>query len=337
MRPFCFIMKKILLIHTGGTFGMVPVEPSQMLAPGNLQEQILTKVPEIKSIADIEVEIPFNVDSSNICSKEWDCLSAIIDGKMDNYDGFVIIHGTDTMAYTASALSYSLLNLKKPVILTGAQRPLAKLRTDARSNLIDAIELATMPVNEVVIVFGQRILRGNRSIKISNRSYDAFDSPNYPMLGNIGLDIQLNEKYFFSTDRPFQFIPGFSPEVMVIYIHPALDPDLFLPLLNDNLKAFIFVGYGAGNFPTSVPDWLPLIRKAVEKDKAVFMASHSIFGSINLNLYESGKKALDLCVSNIKNMTIEAAYVKLMKILTYSTEPKVIYSNFIQNLAGEIG
>jgi len=330
-------MKKILLIHTGGTFGMVPIEPSKTLAPGNLQEQILAVVPEIKKIADIEVEIPFNVDSSDIGSHQWDILSEIIKRKMDNYDGFVIIHGTDTMAYTASALSYSLLNLKKPVILTGAQRPLAKLRTDARSNLIDAIELATMQISEVVIVFGQRILRGNRTIKISNRSYDAFDSPNYPLLGNIGLDIRLNEKYFLSNNLPFIYNPGFSAKAMVVYIHPALDPGLFLPLIKDDLSAFIFVGYGAGNFPTKDPDWLPLIKTAVEGEKAVFLGSHSIFGTINPGLYESGKQALDLGVSNIEDMTIEAAYVKLLKILTYSSGVKEIYANFHNNLAGEIG
>ncbi len=316
---------------------MVPIEPSETLAPGNLQEQILSVVPEIKSVAHIEVEIPFNVDSSDIGSNQWDILSAIINSKMDMYDGFVIIHGTDTMAYTASALSYSLLNLKKPVILTGAQRPLAKLRTDARSNLIDAIELATMPINEVVIVFGQRVLRGNRTIKISNRSYDAFDSPNYPLLGNIGLDIRLNEKYFLSDDQPFKYNPGFSAKALVIYIHPALDPTLFMPLVKGDLEAFIFVGYGAGNFPINDPDWLPLIKMAVEGGKAVFIGSHSIFGTINLGLYESGKRALDLGVSNIEDMTIEAAYVKLLKILTYSKGTEAIYENFHNNLAGEIG
>ncbi len=316
---------------------MVPIEPSKTLAPGNLQDQILSIVPEIKSLADIEVEIPFNVDSSDICTQQWDILSEIINRKMDNYDGFVIIHGTDTMAYTASALSYSLLNLKKPVILTGAQRPLAKLRTDARSNLIDAIELATKSVHEVVIVFGQRVLRGNRAIKISNRSYDAFDSPNYPLLGNIGLDIRLNEKYFLSNSLPFKYNPGFKAKAMVIYIHPALDPQLYEPLIGGDLYAFIFVGYGAGNFPTKGPNWIPLIKKAIERRKAVFIASHSIFGTIDPGLYESGKQALDLGVSNIEDMTIEGAYVKLLKILNYTTERNVIYERFHNNLAGEIG
>jgi L-asparaginase len=330
-------MKKILLIHTGGTFGMVPLEPTKTLAPGNLQEQILYNVPEIKEIADIEVEVPFNVDSSDIALIHWNRLADIINRKMDNYDGFVIIHGTDTMAYTAAALSYTLLNLKKPVILTGAQRPLAKLRTDARSNLINSVELATMEINEVVIVFGQRILRGNRTIKISNRSYDAFNSPNYSLLGNIGLDIRLDRKYLLKGNLKYHYNQGFSDAVVVIYIHPALNPEHFFPLVMGEANAFIFIGYGAGNIPSEEPDWLPLIDRAIKAGKAVFIGSHSIYGAINLDLYESGKKALDLGVSNIGDMTTEAAYVKLMKILAQTSDIDNIYKKFNSSCAGEIG
>ncbi|MEJ2053044.1 MAG: asparaginase [Calditrichaceae bacterium] len=146
-------MRNILIIHTGGTFGMTPIEPEEQLAPGNIQDQILKYIPEIEKIADIDVVIPFNLDSSNIGVNEWEVLSGIIDENLAKYDGFVIIHGTDTMVYSASALSYSLRNLPKPVIFTGSQRPLSKLRTDARFNLIDAIELATMPAPEVLITF----------------------------------------------------------------------------------------------------------------------------------------------------------------------------------------
>ena len=158
-------MKKILLLHTGGTFGMVALEPDKVLTPGNLQDELTTHVPELNQIADINVEIPFNEDSANVGISHWNQLARIIHNKMDDYDGFVVIHGTDTMVYTASALSLSLINLKKPVIFTGAQRPLAKLRSDARLNIIDAVEVSTTDLQEVLIVFGQNILRANRSRK----------------------------------------------------------------------------------------------------------------------------------------------------------------------------
>ena len=192
-------MKKILILHTGGTFGMMPMEPDQILAPGNLQHELLKRVPEIAQIAEIRVIIPFNEDSSNLAIKEWDILAKTIDANMNEYDGFVIIHGTDTMVYTAAALSFSLINLKKPVILTGAQRPLSKLRSDARLNLIDAIEVATYKIGEVLIVFGQHILRGNRCRKTSITSYDAFYSPNYPLIGKIGLNVEPNKSLILKS------------------------------------------------------------------------------------------------------------------------------------------
>jgi len=166
-------MKRILLIHTGGTFGMAPIDPGDILAPGGFQAEILNTIPEIRRLADIDVVIPFNLDSSNIGINQWDEIAKLIFDNKDAYDGFVIIHGTDTMVYTASALSFSLRNFAKPVVLTGAQRPLSKLRNDAYSNLIDSVEVAALGIPETIIVFGQRILRANRAKKLSTSSYPA--------------------------------------------------------------------------------------------------------------------------------------------------------------------
>ncbi len=197
--PSCFLpkggilMKKIMLIHTGGTFGMVPMKPSNTLAPSLIQDQILTHVPEIQKIADIDFDVVFNLDSSNIQIHHWQKLAQYIYERYSDYDGFVIIHGTDAMIYTASALSYMLRGIGKPVVLTGSQRPLAQIRSDARSNLINSMELATYPIPEVSIFFDTHLFRGNRTIKISSTQYDAFASPNYPSLAEVGLDIKLSK------------------------------------------------------------------------------------------------------------------------------------------------
>ncbi len=329
-------MKKILLIHTGGTFGMMPLKPSEVLAPGDFQDQVLTLVPEITRLADIDVEIVFNVDSSDIGISQWNEIAHLIFKRLNDYDGFVIVHGTDTMVYTAAALSFSLRNLNKPVILTGAQRPLSKLRNDARSNLIDAVETATQKIPEVLIVFGQRILRGNRAKKLSISRYDAFDTPNYPYLGRIGVDIQLYENKLSMPTESCRLVDGFSDAVAVISAHPSLNPAIYTPLLEGSTRAFIVVGFGAGNLPNLNPDWVPFIEKAVNSGRNVAIASHSAWGNVNLNLYASAKKAQDAGAIGIRSMTFEAAYVKLQKILASLSEPEQVKQAFLQNWAGEL-
>ena len=329
-------MRKILIIHTGGTFGMTPIEPNQQLAPGNIQDQILKYIPEIEKIADIEVIIPFNLDSSDIGIDEWDTLSGLIHTNIDKFDGFVIIHGTDTMVYTASALSFSLRNLKKPVILTGSQRPLSKLRTDARFNLVDAVELATMPVPEVLIIFGQRILRGNRAKKISITNYNAFDSPNFPLIGEIGIDIQINEEYILKPMGNYYHEKGFSRKLVVLSIYPSQNPENFLPVLDANVSGIILRGFGAGHLPTNSPDWLNFLRKAQTKRKIIFIGSHSRHGGVDLNLYESGRRARDLGAIGLNKITIEAAYVKLMRIFNQTNDRDKVTKLLYTSWAGEI-
>ncbi len=315
---------------------MMPLKPSEVLAPGDFQDQVLTLVPEITRLADIDVEIVFNVDSSDIGIAQWNTLADLIFKRLNDYDGFVIVHGTDTMVYTAAALSFSLRHLNKPVILTGAQRPLSRLRNDARSNLIDAVETATRKIPEVLIVFGQRILRGNRAKKLSISRYDAFDTPNYPYLGRIGVDIQLYEDKLPMPAEPCRLMGGFSDEVAVVNAHPSLNPAIYAPLLEGKTRAFIVVGFGAGNLPNGDPDWVPFIEKAVSSGRNVAVASHSAWGSVNLNLYASAKKAQDAGAIGIGSMTFEAAYVKLQKILASLSEPEQVKQAFLQNWAGEL-
>ena len=329
-------MKRILIIHTGGTFGMTPIEPGKQLAPGNIQNQILQYIPEIQNLADIDIVIPFNLDSSNIGIREWEILSDLVHTNIDKYEGFIIIHGTDTMVYTASALSFSLRNLKKPVIFTGSQRPFSKLRTDARFNLIDAVELATMTIPEVLITFGQKILRGNRAKKISITNYTAFDTPNYPLIGEIGINIQINQEYVLKPAEAYFYEKGFAKKLALLSIYPSLNLSNYLPVLDSDISGVILRGFGAGHLPTISPNWMNFLEKALAKNIMIFIGSHSRHGSVNLDLYESGKEAKDLGAIGLGKMTIEAAYVKLMRIFHQTTERQNVIRSFNTSWAGEI-
>jgi len=329
-------MKKIMVIHTGGTFGMMPMKPTEVLAPGNFQDKIMSLVPEITQIADIHVKVMFNQDSSDFSAPQWEELSECIYKNLDAYDGFVVIHGTDTMVYTASALSFSLLNLNKPVILTGAQRPLSKLRSDARLNLIDAVELATMDIPEVLIVFGQRILRGNRARKVSINHYRAFHSPNFPYLGEIGVGIQIDQSKILKQSGVTRLVQGFKSDVAIISIQPGIHPQYFEPLLMTPVNKYIIQSYGAGNLPCVEINWIPFIQKATKSGKLIFIGSHSISGSVNLEQYASAKQAGDAGAYGIGAMTVEAAYVKLQKISALTQDTTETLQKFNEDWAGEL-
>ncbi len=331
-------MKKILIIHTGGTFGMMPMEPDETLAPGNFQHELLTRVPEISKIAEIKVEIAFNEDSSDLSIKEWESLAKRIDNRMSDYDGFVIIHGTDTMVYTAAALSFSLLNLKKPVILTGAQIPLSKLRSDARLNLIDAIEVATYNIGEVLIVFGQKIIRGNRARKNSRTSYGAFYSPNYPNIGEIGINVELKKNLISKTTEKYKFKPGFDPSVLSIHIFPNSNPEFYRNTIhNKKIRAVLLIGFGAGNIPMKELQWLSFIEDAISEGMVVFINSSAAHGKVNLQSYQNGQRVLEAGAIGCVDMTIEASVVKIMKSLSISQDVSKVKDYFLSDLAGEIG
>ena len=198
-------MKKIMLIQTGGTIAMA-FDQAENDSIHGWSDVISNEVPELKSIADIDMHHLFLEDSSNINHTHWSKLALLIKKYYGNYDGFIILHGTDTMAYTASALSFCLQNIQKPVILTGSQVPMAQLRSDARRNLVNAVEMATMDINEVAICFNDYLFRGNRSTKTSIGDFDAFTSPNYPPLAEIGISIEQKKKEKKTGGNPRWFI-----------------------------------------------------------------------------------------------------------------------------------
>lgn len=329
------MLKKILLIHTGGTMGM-KYSVSSGLDSGNFSQEVFQHIPGVRDIAEVEFRSACSLDSSNITIHHWMELARIVEEGMDQYDGFVIIHGTDTMSYTASALSYLLTNLPKPVILTGSQRPLAAIRTDAKNNLINAIELATYPIPEVCVFFDYKLFRGNRTKKVSIDAFDAFKSPNFPSLADIGLHIEIRHVHRQPAGI-FRLQGGFRDEVICLKLFPNMHPEWMELLLRSPVKVFILEAFGAGNVPNLDYSIIPFIRKATEAGKLVLIASQCIDGTVDLNLYECGQEAMAAGALSIRDMTVEAAIVKAMYLLEeFDGQIQKIRSQFHRSIAGEI-
>jgi len=329
-------MKNILIIHTGGTFGMNPMKPDKTLQPGELENIFEKYLPTLNKIANIEVKIPFNLDSSDIGPEEWKKTYNIVYQNKDKFDGFVIIHGTDTLVYNATALSFLLTDFNKPVIFTGSQRPLSEIRTDAASNLINSVELATHELNEVGICFGSNLFRANRTKKVSIESYHGFESPNCLPLATIGLNINLKKNLLINIKSDIQLQPNFDTNIINIRVFPGLNPDFYNQLINNKIKAVIIEGFGAGNFSSTNKSWLNFITKCVEANKLVVIGSQSLHGKVDLELYKSAKEAKKLGAISMHDMTFETALVKLMLLFgNYSDEEK-IKTVFNTPIAGEL-
>ncbi|MEB3222005.1 MAG: asparaginase [Candidatus Sericytochromatia bacterium] len=328
--------KRLLVINTGGTLGMDPRKTAP-LGPSALADQVLRFIPEAREIADIEMKVLFNQDSANVQPAHWDAIAACVAEAIDTYDGFVVIHGTDTMAYTAAALSYMLVNLPRPVVLTGAQRPIASIRTDAKTNLVNALELATRDIPEVGLFFDHRLFRGNRAHKVSIDDFDAFASPNFPPLAEVGLHVQVREDLVRRPAGLFQLQPGFCDKVLILCLFPGLRPEHLMPLLDADLKAFVIEAYGAGTVPVAERSLLPFIEEATRRGRLVAIASQALSGRVEPALYEAGRRALDAGAVSCGDMTPAAAAVKLMFMLAqYAEDTRKVGRVFGQSIAGEL-
>lgn len=328
-------MKKILLIHTGGTMGMSHGQDEGVVSTQFIDE-VFQYIPGVKDIAEIDFQSHFTVDSSNISIRHWVSLGGVIADHIDRYDGFVIIHGTDTMSYTASALSFMLNNLPKPVILTGSQRPLTAIRTDAKNNLINAIELATYDIPEVCIFFDYKLFRGNRAKKISIDDFDAFASPNFPLLAEVGLHVEV-KNHHRSPSGIFRLDKNFGNDVLCLRLFPGMNPQFLEALTESGVKVVILEAFGAGNVPVMEGSVIPFIKKMTESGRLVAITSQSINGSVDLHLYDCGKQALGAGAITCGDMTTEASVIKAMYLLgQFNGNIKKVRSNFALSLAGEI-
>lgn len=331
-------MKKILLLLTGGTISMqFEASGTAFIQSEKAAEQILSALPTLRQLAEIDVMQLFSEDSSNIHSKHWSALIETITTNYDKYEGFVILHGTDTMAYTASALSFGLRNLTKPIILTGSQVPLVNIRSDARRNLINAVELATSSILEVGICFNDRLYRGNRTTKMSIGDFDAFSSPNFEPLAKIGTSIQITKSYDF-PDKDFCSFASFSNKIIHLKAFPSMPINAMIPfVLDSDSRAVIIEGFGSGNLPIKGEfSFLPLVESCIESNRLVLIASQAPYDKVDLTKYENGKIMLDAGAIDTADMTIEAIITKLMHVLAYHDNNATITNLFKRSISGEI-
>jgi len=305
---------------------------SEHLAPGPSLDRLLLQLPELQEIADLSLEVPFNCDSATIEPEKILELSNLVRGRAAGFSGAVLIHGTDTMAFTASLLGFTLADLGIPIVLTGSQRPLAQLRSDARINLIDAVTLATKEVPEIGIVFGEHWIRGVAANKSSVHRYGAFDSPNLPCLAELGLSIQFYPHAGkFPRNVPNTVGAAFDGRIAVYTPHPGM-PWEPAPRW---AKAVLIQAYGAGNLPMDRPDLISLLRDARDRGLPVVATSQCASGGTDLSAYELGKRVADLGAIQGGLHTRWAALAKLGLCIGASFGVREVAEAFAAEWAGE--
>ncbi|MDE3270090.1 MAG: asparaginase [Pseudomonadota bacterium] len=324
---------KIKIIYTGGTIGMVRNADGSLSL---LQEpdDLLASLPELHQLADIEFEVISNIDSSDMTAAHWLRLAAHIrnaDAQGDS-NGYVILHGTDTLPYTASALSFLLAGLRKPVVITGSQIPLCAVRTDARTNLIDAVELATHDIPEVSVLFNSKLMRGNRVQKVSINRYHAMHSPNYPYLAELGLRVEVRRDNILRKVKSFP-ATGFSSAVACLQLFPGFDLELLRAY--DACQAIILRGFGPGNVPQD-QRLFAWIEGMIARGSVVALTSQATLGSIDLSIYGGSRRALALGVLSCHDMTIETCIVKMMLLLGSCATKAEAEELFCSSLVGEL-
>ena len=333
-------MKRILVIYTGGTIGMVST-PSGYAPEKAAFHDLLDRIPELHAegmpIWDI-VDMEPLLDSSNITVREWNAIGALIADHYTDYDGFVVLHGTDTMAYTASALSFMLRGNNKPVILTGSQIPLCEIRNDARDNIITSLLVAAGDrIHEVCLYFGGKLLRGNRAIKYSADDLIAFESPNYPALADVGIAIRYNVPAILPPGRGrFSFQPLKNIPIGVIKVFPGIQFDLFDSIMTERLKGIVIETFGAGNIPGHADSLLPIIRKASENGTVIVVCSQCPHGTVSLGAYETSSALKEAGAVSGYDITTEAAVAKLYYLFSRGLSRDEIRVRMERSMRGEI-
>lgn len=339
-------LNKVLLIYTGGTIGMGHNPDTGALEPLNF-DHLLSNFPEFALLPTEVDTYQFTppIDSSDMSLRRWAQLVRIIADNYEAYDGFVVLHGTDTMAYTASALSFMLENLTKPVILTGSQLPIGQLRTDGKENLLTSIELAAAfgedgrpMVPEVCIYFSGRLLRGNRSTKESADGFNAFNSFNYPHLCEAGVEFQFNPHYILKPDYSKPMIPhmAMDPNVVVFSLFPGIQENVVRHMFEaPELRGIVMRSFGSGNAPQK-PWLMRLLKDATQRDVTVVNISQCVAGFVKMGRYDTGFQLQDAGVVSGGDSTVESAITKLMFLQAHYKDVRAIRSLMGRSICGEI-
>jgi L-asparaginase len=331
--------KKIYIAYTGGTIGMKQSSRGYVPVEGYLTETVKNNAEftrEEMPLFDIHEYCPL-IDSSDMSPHHWQIIADDIKSKYDQYDGFVVLHGTDTMAYTASALSFMFENLTKPVIVTGSQIPLSQLRSDGQVNLLNAMYLAAnYPIAEVSLFFNNQLFRGNRATKAHADGFNAFASPNLSPLAQSGINIQLIEgKLSPYVEQALQVTSVQSQKIAILYLYPGISAEIVKSVITEDVKGLILLSFGIGNAPQQ-PEFLELLKNATDNGTVIVNLTQCIQGQVNMGGYATGNALLNCGVLSGYDMTLEACLTKLHYLFSQNLELETVRHLMQDNLRGEL-
>ncbi len=335
--------KKILLIYCGGTIGMTKDFKTGSLKPFDF-DSLIRHIPELQLI-DCEIDtysFQNPKDSSDVNIQDWITLVRIISDQYEDYEGFVVLHGTDTLAYTASMISFMFEGLQKPIIFTGSQLPIGDLRTDSKENMITSVYYATLEkegkplIQEVCIYFEYKLYRANRTLKASSNQFEAYSSPNYPLLGEAGVELICYEQNLYRSDQTFSWDTKLNNQLRCMYFFPKCDYEIVDHWIqNPEVRAIVLQTYGAGNIPTD-QKLIDMLYKSKDTDTSIIVTTQCRDGGVVLGKYINSNVFLDIDAVDGKDMTLESALTKSMYLLGKDLDKKSFKFEFERNYRGEI-
>jgi L-asparaginase len=332
--------RRILILYTGGTIGMAPSECGYVPMTGF--RQLLhshSRKGATKQLPEFElIEFEELIDSANLQPSDWTRMGELIERHWSDYDGFVVLHGTDTLAYTASALSFMFQGADKPIIITGSQIPLTELRNDALDNLLTVIIMeGNYDIPGVCVYFNGSLLRGNRCIKLKSNSFDAFASPNFPQLGQVGINIDLNHHLLQNSRTLVINVPEFnSNEVVVVQIYPGMSARILAAMLDSTeIKGLILQTYGLGNAPNANGEFITILQQAVDRGIAILNVTQCCYGSVDQKTYATGDALSQLGVIPGSDLTLEAAFAKMHFLLACGLSGAALRRELSRPICGE--